>query len=76
MVNDAILAIWDGRLEEAVAIRRRMLARAEELGILEFAAMWASWVLPARVYLGNAGRALESTFRPRETYPRTWPLIC
>ncbi len=45
MVNDAIMAIWDGRLEEAVAIRRRILARAEELGILEFAVVWASWVL-------------------------------
>jgi tetratricopeptide (TPR) repeat protein len=63
MVNDAILAIWDGRLEEAVAIRRRVLARAEELGILEFAAIWASWILPARVYLGNAGRALESVLQ-------------
>jgi len=59
MVNDAILAIWDGRLEEAVAIRRRMLAHAEELGIFEFAALWSSWVLPARVHLGDAGRALE-----------------
>jgi tetratricopeptide (TPR) repeat protein len=58
MVNDAGLAIWDGRLEEAVAIRRRILARAEELGILEFGG-WAIWVLPARVYLGNAERALE-----------------
>jgi tetratricopeptide (TPR) repeat protein len=60
MVNDAIMAIWDGCLEEAVAIRRRILARAEELGILEFAAVWTSWILPARVYLGNAGRAQES----------------
>jgi tetratricopeptide (TPR) repeat protein len=59
ILNDAFLAIWDGRLEEAVAIRRRMLARAEELGILEFAAIWASWVLPARVHLGDAGRVLE-----------------
>ena len=59
MVNDAILAIWDGRLEEAVAIRRRTLARGEELGILEFATIWASWVVPARVHLGNSGRALE-----------------
>jgi tetratricopeptide (TPR) repeat protein len=63
MVNDAILAIWDGRLEEAVTIRRRLLARSEELGILEFAAIWASWILPARVYLGNAGRALESVLQ-------------
>ena len=63
MLNDAILAIWDGRLEEAVAIRRRTLARGEELGIIEFAAIWASWVLPARVYLGNADRALESVLQ-------------
>jgi tetratricopeptide (TPR) repeat protein len=63
MLNDAIMAIWDGRLEEAVAIRRRILARAEELGILEFAVVWASFTLPARVHLGNAGRALESTLQ-------------
>jgi tetratricopeptide (TPR) repeat protein len=63
MVNDACMAIWGGRLEEAVAIRRRTLARGEELGILEFAAIWASWVLPARVYLGDAGRALESNLQ-------------
>jgi len=70
MVNDAILAIWDGRLEEAVAIRRRILARAEELGIIEFATAWASWVLPARVYLGNAGRALESTLQGSRNLPQ------
>jgi tetratricopeptide (TPR) repeat protein/archaellum biogenesis ATPase FlaH len=63
MLNDAILAIWDGRLEEAVAIRRRMLARGEELGIIEFAVVWASFILPARVHLGNAGRALESVLQ-------------
>jgi tetratricopeptide (TPR) repeat protein len=59
MFNEAIMAIWDGRLEEAVGMRRRMLACAEELGVSEFAAMWSTWVLPARVYLGDAGRALE-----------------
>jgi tetratricopeptide (TPR) repeat protein len=63
MLTDAILAILDGRLEEAVAIRRRMLARAEELGITEFAVVWAVFVLPARVHLGDAGRALESTLQ-------------
>jgi tetratricopeptide (TPR) repeat protein len=63
MVIGAILAIWDGQLEEAVAMRRRTLARGEELGILEYAAVWASWVLPARVYLGNADRALESVLQ-------------
>jgi tetratricopeptide (TPR) repeat protein len=78
MVNDAILAIWGGRLEEAVAIRRRMLARAEELGIPEFAAVWTSWVLPARVYLGNAGRALESMLQGSRNISRnagTEPMI-
>jgi hypothetical protein len=70
MVNDAIMAIWDGRLEEAAEIRRLILARAEELGILEFAAVWAAWVLPARVYLGNAGRALESTLQGSKNVSR------
>jgi tetratricopeptide (TPR) repeat protein len=60
MVGDAINAIWDGRLEEAVAIRRRVLARGEELGMLEFAGAWSTVVLPAQVYLGDADRALES----------------
>jgi tetratricopeptide (TPR) repeat protein len=69
MVNDAILAIWDGRLEEAVAIRRRTLARAEELGILEFGG-WAIWVLPARVYLGNADRALELVLQDSRNMPQ------
>ena len=70
MWNGAILAIWDGRLEEAVAIRRRTLARGEELGILEYAAVWASWVLPARVYLGNAGRGLEAVLQGSRTISR------
>jgi hypothetical protein len=29
MCNDAIMAFWDGRLEEEVAIRRSILTRAE-----------------------------------------------
>jgi tetratricopeptide (TPR) repeat protein len=70
MLNDAILAIWDGRLEEAVAIRHRMLARGEELGILEFAAIWASYILPARVHLGDADRALEYTLQGSRNYPQ------
>jgi tetratricopeptide (TPR) repeat protein len=70
MVNDAIMAIWDGRLEEAVAIRRRAMARAEELDILEWAAVWTSWILPARVHLGDAGRALESTLQGMTNIPR------
>jgi tetratricopeptide (TPR) repeat protein len=63
MLNDAILAILDGRLEEAVAIRRRAVTRAEELDILEFAMTWATWLLPARVHLGDADRALESNLQ-------------
>jgi tetratricopeptide (TPR) repeat protein len=59
LVNDALRAIWDGRLQEAVAIRRQILAYGEEQGILQFAGIWASWLLPASVYLGNAGPALE-----------------
>jgi pentatricopeptide repeat protein len=54
------MAIWDGRLEEAIAIRRRILTRAQELGTTEFATGWATWIIPARVHLGDAGRALES----------------
>jgi tetratricopeptide (TPR) repeat protein len=70
MLNDAILAIWDGRFEEAIAIRRRMLARAEELGIPEFAVGWATWMMPARVCLGDAGRALESMLQGSRNLPR------
>jgi len=61
MLHDAVWAMWDGRLEEAIAIRRQVVTRAEELGITEFAEIWASWeVLRTRVHLGNAGRALEA----------------
>jgi tetratricopeptide (TPR) repeat protein len=63
MMYDAFLAIWDGRLEEAITIRRDILARAEEMGILQFATTWASFLLPARVHLGGAGRALEANLR-------------
>jgi len=63
MLNDAIVAICDGRLEEAIVIRRRMLTRGEELGISEFATAWATWIIPARVHLGDAGRALESNLQ-------------
>jgi tetratricopeptide (TPR) repeat protein len=70
MLNDAILAIYDGRLEEAVAIRRRILARGEELGILEFATAWATWTIPARVHLGDASRALGSVLQGTRNLPR------
>jgi len=70
MLNDAILAIWDGHLEEAVAIRRRILARAEELGIREFAVGWATWIIPARVHLGDAGRALELVLQGSRNLPQ------
>jgi tetratricopeptide (TPR) repeat protein len=70
MFHEAIMAIWDGRLEEAITIRRRMLARAEELGIFQFAVVWASWILPARVYLGDAGRALEANLQGSRSLPQ------
>jgi len=70
MLNDAIMAMWDGRLEEAVTARRHILARAEELGILEYAAVWTTFVLPARVYLGNAERALEARIQGTRTLPQ------
>jgi tetratricopeptide (TPR) repeat protein len=70
MFHEAIMAIWDGHLEEAIAIRRRMLARAEELGIFQFAVIWASWILPARVHLGDAGRALESNLQGSRNLPQ------
>jgi tetratricopeptide (TPR) repeat protein len=70
MISDALMAVWDGRLEEAVAIRRRTLSLAEELGILEFATAWSIFVLPARVHLGNAGRALESNLQVSRNTPQ------
>jgi tetratricopeptide (TPR) repeat protein/archaellum biogenesis ATPase FlaH len=70
MINDATMAIWDGRLNEALTIRRNIMARAEELGILEFAGVFTSFMLPARVHLGNAGRALEANIRGVRDMPQ------
>jgi len=70
MLNDATMAIWYGRLEQAIEIRRRVLARAKELDIFEFAAMWTAWILPARVYLGDAGRALGINLQGTRNVPR------
>jgi tetratricopeptide (TPR) repeat protein len=60
-LNDAILKIWDGRLEEALSLRSRMLKLGEEMGTFEFSVIWAFWIIRARVYLGNAARALENS---------------
>jgi tetratricopeptide (TPR) repeat protein len=70
MLNDAILAGYDGRLEQIPAIRRSILTRAEELGVLEFAILWTTWTIPVRVYLGDAGRALESVLQGVRNLPR------
>jgi tetratricopeptide (TPR) repeat protein len=70
LLNDAIMAVWDGHLEEAVAIRRRMLTRGEELGILEFAGRWAGFIIPARVHLGDPDRALEVNIRGSRELPQ------
>jgi tetratricopeptide (TPR) repeat protein len=70
MVYDALRAIWDGRLEEAVAIRHHIGARGKDLGILQFAGIYASYILPASVYLGNAGHALESRLQVATGHPQ------
>jgi len=70
MVNDAIMAIWDGSLEEAIAIRHHILALGEEQGMLQFAGIYASCILPASVYLGNAGQALESRLQVARNHPQ------
>jgi tetratricopeptide (TPR) repeat protein len=70
MSQDQRMAVWDGRLEEAIAIRRRTMARAEEMGILQYAATWASLMLPARVHLGAADRALEANLRGSRNLPQ------
>jgi tetratricopeptide (TPR) repeat protein len=63
MVGDATMAVWDGRLEEAVAMQGHILAGAEELGI-ELAELWAGFsFLPALVHLGGADQALEANLR-------------
>jgi len=72
MLNDAIMAIWDGRLEEAVTIRRRTLSRAEELGVLEYAGVWGAPILLGRVHLGNAGRAFQSTLQNSRNFPKSY----
>jgi tetratricopeptide (TPR) repeat protein len=68
-VTDAIMALWDGRLEEALTIRRDIMARAEELGIFAYAAVYTAFILPARVHLGNAGRALEANIQGGRDQP-------
>jgi tetratricopeptide (TPR) repeat protein len=73
MLKDADIAMWDGRLEEAIGIRRRVLTCAEELGISEFAAFWTTWeILRARVHLGDAGRALEANLRGSRINPQNF----
>jgi serine/threonine protein kinase len=70
MVYDALGAIWDGRLEEAVEMRRRILAHAEELGMQQFAGIYSSWILVAQVHLGNAGQDLESRLQVARGHPQ------
>jgi tetratricopeptide (TPR) repeat protein/ribosomal protein L40E len=73
MLKDADIAMWDGRLEEAIGIRRRVLTCAEELGISEFAAFWTTWeILRARVHLGDADRALEANLRGSRINPQNF----
>jgi serine/threonine protein kinase/tetratricopeptide (TPR) repeat protein/ribosomal protein L40E len=73
MLADAFAAAWDGRLEEAMEMRRRIVALGEELGALEFATAWSTWLLWARVHLGDAEQALESNLHgSRSLIQSTW----
>jgi hypothetical protein len=64
MSYDAILATFDGHLEEAVTICQRMLTRGGELGVPISGATLASLGSTlAYVHLGNAGPALERNFQ-------------
>jgi len=60
MSNDILVNYMDGRLEEAVDISRRIQTRGAELGLPEFAVVFAGicGVRP-RIYLGIADRALQ-----------------
>jgi tetratricopeptide (TPR) repeat protein len=64
------MAMWDGHLEEAVAMRRQMLARGEELSYIDYAAQWAVYILRARVHLGDSTRALEAVLEGSKGMPR------
>jgi tetratricopeptide (TPR) repeat protein len=70
MLNDAVMAIWDGRLQEAVAIRQRILTRGEELGVTGFATAWATFIIPARLHLGDADRPLASVLQGSSNLPQ------
>ena len=60
MAGDAILATFDGRLDEAAAGFQHILARGEELGIWLFASAFAtSTALPANVHLGTVSPIIE-----------------
>jgi len=57
---EATMAAMDGRLEEAVDMSRRILAKGEELGIREFAVVRTVIVgLRPRIHLGRADRTLQ-----------------
>jgi tetratricopeptide (TPR) repeat protein len=59
---DAIRATVDGRLQEAVEITQRILARGQELGLSEHSAYLAEHAgVRPRLYLGKADEALQLT---------------
>jgi hypothetical protein len=74
MCNDAVMAFWDGFLEEVVAIRRIILTRAEQPGTLEFATAWATWTLPPGCNSGIPAGLSCRCFRARESCLGTWPV--
>jgi len=72
MWYDIWLATLDGHLEEAVEIYGRLFARAEELGVLEFALTITGGTGQAPLYLGKLEEHLrfmetrQATVRPEE----------
>jgi tetratricopeptide (TPR) repeat protein len=75
MFDDGLVNYMDGHLEEAVDIARQIQIRGEELGLLEYAVVFAGACgLRPRIYLGRADRALQRNLEG--TSSSTIKLLC
>jgi len=77
MHHDAMLAILDGLLEEAVEIIEHMLTRAEELGLYEYASGQAVGLSPRlSLHLGGDLEAVQSELRDAlQGSVRKWAIV-
>jgi predicted ATPase len=67
MVGEATVRLMDGRLEEAIEITRRVMATGRELGMLDYAAVFATGLgLRPRALIGKADGALRRAKGPAE----------